>query len=136
MSHYLRVYSDNVALLLHYQDVLEVGTWVAGARIPREAVWRDENMPVISLARILGRDSDDPRAYVVLDFDDQKLMLLVEQINSLIDVEDQEFREVADRAFASEVPVNEACYRESEDDIYWRLGGTALLEYQRQSASS
>ena len=134
MSHYLRVYSDEVALLLHYQDVLEVGTWVAGARVPREAVWREHNLPVLSLARVLGRATDDPRAYVVVDFEGQKLMLLVEQVNSLIDVGDEEFQEVADKAAAEQIPVNEACYRELEDGIYWRLAPEVLMSYQLQRA--
>lgn len=123
MSQYLRLYVGDISLLLHYQQVLEVGDWHASERERKEASWREQLLPLLSLAKLFNVTSngngDD--VFVVVESNHQRTMLLAHRIDSLVDVEDYALQPVLDAELAASALVDMAWYRDQDDCVYWRL---------------
>lgn len=122
MSQYLRLYVGEISLLLHYQQVLEVGDWQASKRERKEASWREQLLPLLSLETLFDvASTTGSEVFVVVDANQQRTMLLADRIDSMVDVEDEAFQPVLDAELSASALVDMAWYRDKDDCVYWRL---------------
>jgi len=127
VSQYLRLFAGELATLAHYQQVSEVGEWLSDGRIPREAVWRGMQVPVVALATRFGQPAAAITAYVVVEAGAQRIMLLVDRIEALVDVDAMHFQPVLNEEVLPDPALDQACYIAGDDRIYWRLDPAALV---------